>query len=132
MIFIDFQARTRPAELGLDEALNNGLVLAEWPQRLEDDLPANRLEIHFRESDDLEQRHLKLLGQGEFATRLQRYIDIDQFLFEADWSKAWRSFLQGDASSRTYTRCAKTNDKALLMDAPRQPRWPSHSRRQAL
>ncbi|MCF6198370.1 MAG: tRNA (adenosine(37)-N6)-threonylcarbamoyltransferase complex ATPase subunit type 1 TsaE [Hyphomicrobiaceae bacterium] len=111
-------------ELGLDDALNNGLVLAEWPDRLENELPADRLEIHFRESDDLDQRSLQVLGLGRFALRLQRFIDIDRFLFEAGWNKAFRQFLQGDASSRTYTRLSKTNDKALLMDAPRQPDGP--------
>ena len=111
-------------ELGLDDALANGLVLAEWPERLEHDLPEDRLELHFREANDLDLRNLRLVGLGKFAPRLQRYIDIDRFLFEAGWNKAWRQFLQGDASSRTYTRLAKTDAKALLMDAPRQPDGP--------
>jgi N-acetylmuramate 1-kinase len=111
-------------ELGLDDALNNGLVLAEWPNRLEDELPTDRLEIHFREANELDLRHLRIMGMGAFAPRLQRYIDIDHLLFDAGWNKAWRQFLQGDASTRTYTRLSKTNDKALLMDAPRQPDGP--------
>ena len=111
-------------ELGLDEALNNGLVLAEWPDRLEHELPADRLEIHFREANDLDLRNLRIVGVGAFAPRLQRYIQIDRFLFDAGWNKAWRQFLQGDASTRTYTRLAKTDEKALLMDAPRQPDGP--------
>ncbi len=111
-------------ELGLDEALNNGLVLAEWPDRLEDELPADRLEIHFREANDLDLRHLRILGVGTLASRLQRFIDIDRFLFDAGWGKAWRQFAQGDASSRTYTRLSKTDNKALLMDAPRHPDGP--------
>lgn len=111
-------------ELGLDDALNDGLVLAEWPDRLEDELPMDRLEIHFRESEDLGLRNLRIVAMGAFAARLQRYIDIDRFLFNAEWNKAWRHFLQGDASTRTYTRLSKTGDKALLMDAPRQPDGP--------
>ena len=111
-------------ELGLDEALNNGLVLAEWPDRLENELPQDRLEIHFREATDLDLRHLRIVGTGTFAARLQRFIDIDRFLFEAGWNKAWRQFAQGDASSRTYTKLSKTDDTALLMDAPRQPDGP--------
>ena len=65
----DFYRLSSPdeaAELGLDEALNNGLVLAEWPQRLEDDLPADRLEIHFREADDLERAPFKTAGAWDF------------------------------------------------------------------
>ncbi len=111
-------------ELGLDDALNSGLVLAEWPDRLEDELPGDRLEIQLRETGDLDRRKLTVIGVGSFAPRLQRYIDIDRFLFDAGWDRAWRQFLQGDASSRTYTRLAKTAQKALLMDAPRQPDGP--------
>jgi len=111
-------------ELGLDDALTNGLVLAEWPDRLENELPADRLEIYFKESDELDERNLQVVGLGRFATRLQRFIDIDRFLFKAGWNRAFRQFLQGDASARTYTRLSKTNDKALLMDAPRQPDGP--------
>lgn len=33
------------AELGLDEALAAGVVLAEWPERLGPDLPRHRLDI---------------------------------------------------------------------------------------
>ncbi len=111
-------------ELGLEEALDSGLVLAEWPDRLENELPEDRLEIHLKETGDLDRRHLKIVGCGRFAARLQRYIDVDRFLFRAGWSTAWRRFLQGDASSRTYTRLGKTNATALLMDAPRQPDGP--------
>ena len=32
-------------EVGLDEALDNGAVLIEWPERLEGHLPADRLDI---------------------------------------------------------------------------------------
>jgi len=32
-------------EIGLDEALDNGAVLIEWPERLEGRLPADRLDI---------------------------------------------------------------------------------------
>ena len=34
-------------ELGLEDALSEGLVLAEWPERLEEDVPSDRLEIYF-------------------------------------------------------------------------------------
>ncbi|MCP4935234.1 MAG: tRNA (adenosine(37)-N6)-threonylcarbamoyltransferase complex ATPase subunit type 1 TsaE [bacterium] len=111
-------------ELGLDEALNNGLVLAEWPDRLKNELPADRLEVHFREANDLDLRHLRIVAMGTFSPRLQRYIDIDRFLFDAGWNKAWRQFARGDASTRTYTKLSKTNTSALLMDAPRQPDGP--------
>ncbi len=111
-------------ELGLDEALNDGLVLAEWPDRLENELPDDRLEIHFRDAQELDRRNLTLVAVGRFAPRLQRYIEIDRFLYDAGWNRAWRHFLQGDASTRSYTRLSKTDASALLMDAPRQPDGP--------
>jgi tRNA threonylcarbamoyladenosine biosynthesis protein TsaE len=35
-------------ELGFDDALAQGLVLVEWPERLGSDLPDDRLDIRFR------------------------------------------------------------------------------------
>jgi len=32
-------------EIGLDEALEDGAVLIEWPERLEERLPADRLDV---------------------------------------------------------------------------------------
>ncbi len=39
-------------ELGLDEALAAGVVIAEWPERLGGGLPADRLDITLTETDD--------------------------------------------------------------------------------
>ena len=39
-------------EIGLDEALDDGVVLIEWPERLEGRLPADRLDIEIAISDD--------------------------------------------------------------------------------
>jgi tRNA threonylcarbamoyl adenosine modification protein YjeE len=111
-------------ELGLEEALDNGLVLAEWPQKLGDLMPADRLEIHFLETDADDLRHLHLIACGRFAPRLTRLIDINRFLFDAHWDTAWRQHLQGDASTRSYIRLMKIDARALLMDAPRQPDGP--------
>ena len=33
-------------ELGLDEALDDGAALIEWPERAEDRLPADALHVH--------------------------------------------------------------------------------------
>jgi len=44
----DLYRLTRPDEvdeIGLDEALDNGAVVIEWPERLERRLPADRLDI---------------------------------------------------------------------------------------
>ncbi|CAN5136755.1 tRNA (adenosine(37)-N6)-threonylcarbamoyltransferase complex ATPase subunit type 1 TsaE [soil metagenome] len=56
-------------EIGLDEALEDGAVLIEWPQRLEGRLPANRLAINITPSADGEARHATLMPHGSFEGR---------------------------------------------------------------
>jgi tRNA threonylcarbamoyladenosine biosynthesis protein TsaE len=43
-------------EIGLDEALDGGAALIEWPQRLEGRLPADRLDIE-----------IEIVGEGRMA-----------------------------------------------------------------
>lgn len=58
-------------ELGLDEALEAGLLLIEWPDRMEDDLPADRLDIELKEVG--EGRVARLTGRGaSWEDRLNR------------------------------------------------------------
>lgn len=110
-------------EIGFDEAVSEGVVLVEWPERAEESLPANRLEIA-----------LEIHGAGRMATlsgdagwlkRLRRTLAVRHFLDAAGWVGADRRHLQGDASSRTYERVhAPDGASAVLMDAPEQnPGW---------
>jgi tRNA threonylcarbamoyladenosine biosynthesis protein TsaE len=48
-------------EIGLDEALEDGAVVIEWPERLQGHLPADRLDID-----------LSILGEGRDDLRLAR------------------------------------------------------------
>jgi tRNA threonylcarbamoyl adenosine modification protein YjeE len=61
-------ARDEIFELGLDEACHEGAVLIEWPEILEDGLPAERLEVHL--SDIGDGRAARLAGYGGWADRL--------------------------------------------------------------
>jgi len=54
-------------ELGLDEALDEGAALIEWPQRLEGRLPHNRLDIEIE--IDGEARIVRLTPHGDFEGR---------------------------------------------------------------
>lgn len=54
-------------ELGLDEALDEGAALIEWPQRLEGRLPHNRLDIEIE--IDGEARIVRLSPHGDFEGR---------------------------------------------------------------
>ena len=56
------------AELGLDEAHARGIVLVEWPERLGDRLPRDRLDIALS-VDATEQRQATLTTHGTWRTR---------------------------------------------------------------
>ncbi len=58
-------------ELGFEEALVEGIVLIEWPQRLGSLLPAERLEEHFGFAERDEARRVALTGTGAWARRLR-------------------------------------------------------------
>lgn len=55
-------------EIGFDAALDDGLVLVEWPGRLGEYLPADRLDIEL--TLDPQGRRAQLTGRGTWAARL--------------------------------------------------------------
>jgi len=61
-------------ELGLDEAMAEGIVLIEWPERLGSLLPADRLDIALRFGDDEEARVAAMIGFGERGRRLAESV----------------------------------------------------------
>ena len=57
-------------EIGLEEALEDGAVVIEWPQRLQERLPADRLDIEITPmGDDGEARRAILVPHGSFEGR---------------------------------------------------------------
>ena len=59
-------------EIGLDEALDEGAAVIEWPERLDGRLPRDRLavEIGFSDSDgSAEGRQARLVGHGAWEGR---------------------------------------------------------------
>ena len=54
-------------EIGLDEALDGGVALIEWPQRLEGRLPPNRLDIDIALDGDA--RRAAITAHGSFEGR---------------------------------------------------------------
>jgi tRNA threonylcarbamoyladenosine biosynthesis protein TsaE len=55
-------------ELGLEDAFADAACLIEWPERLEGQLPADRLDIQLKPQG--EGRSAVLLGRGAWRTRL--------------------------------------------------------------
>ncbi|MBT3307121.1 MAG: tRNA (adenosine(37)-N6)-threonylcarbamoyltransferase complex ATPase subunit type 1 TsaE [Alphaproteobacteria bacterium] len=57
-------------ELGMEDALIDGIALIEWPERLEGRLPANRLEVALGQGDGTDQRSAELNGHGSWGPRI--------------------------------------------------------------
>ena len=114
-------------ELGWEEAADGALLLVEWAERAGDELPADRLDIALELSTrkDSSYRRATLTGTGAFAPRLARAMSVDALLARAGWSKAKRSFMLGDASTRAYERLEMDDGRrAILMISPKRPDGP--------
>ena len=112
-------------ELGFEEA-GEAAVLLEWPERIADSLPKDRLDIAFtlKPERGLNYRDARIAGYGTFAPRAARMMAIRRFLDESGFADAERRYLQGDASTRTYERLTQGARRAVLMNAPRRPDGP--------
>jgi tRNA threonylcarbamoyladenosine biosynthesis protein TsaE len=70
----DLYRITRPEEaheIGLDQALDDGAVIIEWPERLAGHLPTDRLDIELSiiETGEGEQRAARLIANGSWEGR---------------------------------------------------------------
>ena len=114
-------------ELGWDEALEGGLALVEWSDRMGPRLPADRLDVALRinpaRGDSY--REATLTGFGAMAERLARVRGLDRLLRSSGWADARREFMLGDASVRAYERLVKPDGStAVLMISPPRPDGP--------
>ncbi len=112
------------AELGLDEALEAGIALIEWPERGGDALPAEAIQIELSGEGDA--RNVVISAPDAVLARIVRSLDIRRFLEQAGAGAAERRFLLGDASTRSYERIVPGvgQTECILMDSPRQPDGP--------
>ncbi len=112
-------------EIGFADAVLHGVAIVEWPSKAAAALPPNRLDLKFAETADPNTRNVDIIATGPLATRLDRIGEMDAFIGDAGWGDASIAYLQGDASSRAYTRLSLGSGRAVLMDAPRQPDGPA-------
>jgi len=111
------------AELGLDEALNGGVALIEWPEKAEEALPRERIDIRFGEAGA--GRRLTVSGDDGVVARIRRTLLVRNFLQRFARGDAERRYLLGDASPRAYERIRPVAGPDLvLMNAPRLPKGP--------
>lgn len=110
------------AELGLEDALDDGALLVEWPALLPAGLAQSRLDVEL--AIDGAGRRATLRAAGGLAARLPRTLAIRAFLEAAGHAGAIRRPIAGDASTRAYERIASEKGNAILMNAPAQPDGP--------
>lgn len=118
-------------ELGLDHALTHGAALIEWPERAEDALPADRLDIFLSDGtvrDGPETRSIRLEGRGLWEPRALRLVALHRIVRQAGFVEddVRLTPITGDASARHYARLTSAggDKQALVMDWPRQPDGP--------
>ena len=107
-------------ELGLDDYLYHGALIVEWPERGLKRLNVPTLGITI---SGLDQRQAQIRASDPaLIKRVERMMDLRQFIARTPYALARRHFLQGDASPRAYevlsgqgiTRC-------VLLNADAQP-----------
>jgi tRNA threonylcarbamoyl adenosine modification protein YjeE len=112
------------AELGLDEALDRGAALIEWPDRAGSQLPKSAIRIRIRQERD--GRRLEVdAPEGRFLSRLKRVLAIRDFLDARKGQHVERRFLTGDSSFRAYERVTTpVGEQLVLMDSPERSNGP--------
>ncbi|HEU0059500.1 MAG TPA: tRNA (adenosine(37)-N6)-threonylcarbamoyltransferase complex ATPase subunit type 1 TsaE [Hyphomicrobiaceae bacterium] len=112
-------------ELGFEDALQRGAVLAEWAERIAPILPEERYEIELTDTEASGRRRVLLRGLGGLSDEARRLGAALHLLDQEPRARSARlRYLQGDASTRTYARLRQAEQPMLLMDAPRQADGP--------
>lgn len=110
-------------ELGLEEALETGIALIEWPERAGNALPVDT--IHLAISHEGAGRRIEITGPENALIRIQRALNIREFLTKSGHSYARRKPFIGDASPRVYeTFLDKGGTEIILMDQRFSPAGP--------
>jgi len=78
---VDLYRLERPEEveeLGLEEAAGEAITLIEWPERLGQRIPADRLEVQLSYGEDANARSVLLVGYGRWRKRLSAIGSADR------------------------------------------------------
>lgn len=110
-------------ELGLEDALEAGIALLEWPERAGSALPGDAITLSFVETDD-DKRLVTISGAEQALSRIGRSLAVRVLLEEVGHGQAFRAPLTGDASTRAYETVTDGDWNAIVMDAPPMPDGP--------
>ncbi|MHA7775042.1 tRNA (adenosine(37)-N6)-threonylcarbamoyltransferase complex ATPase subunit type 1 TsaE [Roseibium sp. M-1] len=107
-------------ELGLDDLLETGAALIEWPEKGGELLPGNALWIQITQPDeDGDRRSFTFASENPaWPDRIAQTLATRAFLQSTDFAGAERRFLAGDASLRSFETVEVGARRAVLM------RWP--------
>jgi len=107
-------------ELGLQDLVETGAVLIEWPENAEELLPADALWIQITQPfEELGKRQFDFHSEcPTWEDRVRQTREVRDFLVGAGFGSAERRFLAGDASLRTFESVETKSGSSVLM------RWP--------
>ena len=110
-------------ELGLEEALEDGAVLVEWPERAEAPCRPMRCMCGWTATAGTPRASWKAPARWrQFWSR--RMSKQHAFLQKAGWGDSIVATLPGDASTRNYARLTRGGASAMLMDQPQAAETP--------
>jgi N-acetylmuramate 1-kinase len=110
-------------ELGLNETLETGIVLVEWPERAPHLSGDATLMVQLTGIGD--KRRVALSANPSATDRFARTLAIRDFLTLHGHKKSSRKLLSGDASTRSYETIHNGKTAPLiLMNAPKMPDGP--------
>ncbi len=113
-------------EIGLTPWPESVVTLIEWPDRADDVLPPDRIDVALTQppGDDANARVATLTGFGKGAATIARLQALQHLLSEAGLQNARRERMAGDASTRSYARLHGDGRVLVLMNSPRRPDGP--------
>lgn len=102
-------------ELGIDEMLEDGICLIEWPDIATDILPPEQT-VTLTLTHSGEGRLASIEAPAKLKASLERVFAIRAFLAKNGRGDAARRFLSGDASTRAYETVSTGGPDLILMD----------------
>ncbi len=109
------------SDLGFGDALDEGAVLVEWPERAGSGFPDANLTVAI---DIVNDNTRTVTISGNALPRLTRSLAIRDFLDRNGMAGAARQHLTGDASTRSYETVAAADRTLIAMNAPATPDGP--------
>ena len=118
---------TELEEIGLSPLPEGVVALIEWPERAQNALPPDRIDIALSHRPALGStaRAAEITGFGKAAAQVARLAMLRQFLTGAGYVEEKRQRMPGDASTRSYARLFRGDRSVILMNSPRRPDGPA-------